>query len=108
MAIKNYDSIVIGSGPAGEGASMKLAKCGQHVAIIEHYKDVGGGCTHWGTIPSKSLRHSVQMVSRFRNCTPLLYPLIFQYPDLEGCGVPTDFQRCLFSRYLYHTLTYKL
>ncbi len=66
MAIKEYDSIVIGSGPAGEGASMKLAKCGQNVAMIEHYRDVGGGCTHWGTIPSKSLRHSVQMVSRFR------------------------------------------
>jgi len=66
MAIKNYHTIVIGSGPAGEGASMKLAKCGQNVAIIEHYQDVGGGCTHWGTIPSKSLRHSVQMVSRFR------------------------------------------
>ena len=66
MFTKQYDSIVIGSGPAGEGASMKLAKCGQSVAIIEHYKDVGGGCTHWGTIPSKSLRHSVQMVGRFR------------------------------------------
>ena len=66
MTIKKYDSIVIGSGPAGEGASMKLAKCGQNVAMIEHYREVGGGCTHWGTIPSKSLRHSVQMVSRFR------------------------------------------
>lgn len=66
MTIKEYDSIVIGSGPAGEGASMKLAKCGQRVAMIEHYRDVGGGCTHWGTIPSKALRHSVQMVSRFR------------------------------------------
>lgn len=66
MTIKKYDSIVIGSGPAGEGASMKLAKCGQSVAMIEHYREVGGGCTHWGTIPSKALRHSVQMVSRFR------------------------------------------
>lgn len=66
MTIKEYDSIVIGSGPAGEGASMKLAKCGQRVAMIEHYRDVGGGCTHWGTIPSKALRHSVQMVSRYR------------------------------------------
>ncbi len=45
---------------------MKLAKTGQNVAMIEHYREVGGGCTHWGTIPSKSLRHSVQMVSRFR------------------------------------------
>ena len=66
MAIKNYDSIVIGSGPAGEGASMKLAKCGQQVAVVENFRDVGGGCTHWGTIPSKALRHSVQQVSRFR------------------------------------------
>jgi len=63
MTTKEYDSIVIGSGPAGEGASMKLAKCGHQVAMIEHYRDVGGGCTHWGTIPSKALRHSVQMVS---------------------------------------------
>ena len=45
---------------------MKLAKCGQDVAMIELYREVGGGCTHWGTIPSKALRHSVQMVSRFR------------------------------------------
>lgn len=66
MTTKEYDSIVIGSGPAGEGASMKLAKCGQRVAMIEHYREVGGGCTHWGTIPSKALRHSVQMVSRYR------------------------------------------
>ncbi len=66
MTVKHYDSIVIGSGPAGEGASMKLAKCGQRVAMIEHYSEVGGGCTHWGTIPSKALRHSVQMVSRYR------------------------------------------
>ncbi len=67
MAIKQYDSIVIGSGPAGEGASMKLAKCGQRVAIAENFRDVGGGCTHWGTIPSKALRHSVQQLSRFRS-----------------------------------------
>jgi len=45
---------------------MKLAKEGQQVAMVEHYREVGGGCTHWGTIPSKALRHSVQMVSRFR------------------------------------------
>ena len=39
MTTKEYDSIVIGSGPAGEGASMKLAKCGHHVAMIEHYRE---------------------------------------------------------------------
>ncbi|MCB1321829.1 MAG: FAD-dependent oxidoreductase, partial [Leptospiraceae bacterium] len=52
----DYDVIVIGSGPGGEGAAMKCAKSGRRVAIVEKYDQVGGGCTHWGTIPSKALR----------------------------------------------------
>lgn len=54
-----FDVVVIGSGPGGEGAAMKLAKGGMKVAMVERTKSVGGGCTHWGTIPSKALRHSV-------------------------------------------------
>lgn len=30
-----YDAVVLGSGPAGEGAAMKLAKSGKRVAIVE-------------------------------------------------------------------------
>ena len=85
MAIKHFDVIVIGSGPAGEGASMKLAKSGKRVAVLENYRDVGGGCTHWGTIPSKALRHSVQMISRFRAdpvFRKLAGPLDITWPDL--------------------------
>jgi NAD(P) transhydrogenase len=66
-AIRHYDAIVIGSGPAGEGAAMTLAKGGQHVAVIEKHDDVGGGCTHWGTIPSKALRHNVQLLAEYRS-----------------------------------------
>ncbi len=58
----DYDAIIIGTGPGGEGAAMNLAKSGKKVAVIERHTQVGGGCTHWGTIPSKALRHSV---SRF-------------------------------------------
>ncbi|WP_051303014.1 Si-specific NAD(P)(+) transhydrogenase [Psychromonas aquimarina] len=58
----DYDAVVIGSGPGGEGAAMKLAKGGLRVAVIEKYHDIGGGCTHWGTIPSKALRHSVSQL----------------------------------------------
>ncbi|MCF6807333.1 Si-specific NAD(P)(+) transhydrogenase [Thiotrichales bacterium 19S9-12] len=56
----HYDAIVIGSGPAGEGAALKMAKSGKQVAIIEEKKDVGGNCIHRGTIPSKALRHAVK------------------------------------------------
>lgn len=66
----DYDVIIIGTGPGGEGASMELAKKDKKVAIIERHKDVGGGCTHWGTIPSKALRQSVSRLIEF-NSNPL-------------------------------------
>ncbi len=66
----DYDALVIGTGPAGEGVAMQLSKAGQNVAVVERYTSVGGGCTHWGTIPSKSLRHSVSRLVEY-NSTPL-------------------------------------
>ena len=63
----DYDAIVIGTGPGGEGAAMKLAKGGLRVAVVERYADIGGGCTHWGTIPSKALRHSVSQLIELKN-----------------------------------------
>ncbi|WP_341662904.1 Si-specific NAD(P)(+) transhydrogenase [Vibrio sp.] len=71
MAESNhFDVIVIGSGPGGEGAAMGLTKAGLNVAIVEKESSVGGGCTHWGTIPSKSLRHAVSRIIEF-NDNPL-------------------------------------
>ncbi len=65
--LKNhFDVIVIGSGPGGEGASIKLAKAGKSVAIVESHSLVGGGCTHWGTIPSKTLIHVIRQYSEQR------------------------------------------
>ncbi|HYN76983.1 MAG TPA: Si-specific NAD(P)(+) transhydrogenase [Lamprocystis sp. (in: g-proteobacteria)] len=66
MTTREFDAIVIGTGPAGEGCAMKLAKAGRQVAVIEAHTAVGGGCTHWGTIPSKALRHSIQMLADYR------------------------------------------
>lgn len=66
MQIKKYDVIVIGTGPGGEGAAMKASKSGKSVAVIEKYDRVGGGCSHWGTIPSKSLRHAAQQLVDFK------------------------------------------
>jgi NAD(P) transhydrogenase len=50
---------------------MMLAKNRRKVAVVERYTDVGGGCTHWGTIPSKALRHAVKTLSDLR-ANPLL------------------------------------
>lgn len=74
LAPTHVDLIVLGSGPGGEGASMKAAKAGLSVAVIERHHDVGGGCTHWGTIPSKALRHAIRTVAEYR-ANPLLASL---------------------------------
>ncbi|MEE4253546.1 MAG: Si-specific NAD(P)(+) transhydrogenase [Desulfuromusa sp.] len=64
---KHFDTIVIGSGPGGEGASIKLAKAGKSVAVVEKNYQVGGGCTHWGTIPSKAFIEIVRQSTEIRN-----------------------------------------
>ncbi len=66
MNIEKYDTVIIGSGPGGEGAAMRIAKTDKTVAVIERHSRVGGGCTHWGTIPSKALRHNIQSVMDYR------------------------------------------
>lgn len=80
-----HDVVVIGSGPGGEGAAMKAAKSGRSVVMIEKHTQVGGGCTHWATIPSKALRHSVQQVLEFRR-NPLFSSVAdnmqFTFPQL--------------------------
>lgn len=65
-----YDAIIIGTGPGGEGTAMNLAKSKKRVAVIEKQPSVGGGCAHWGTIPSKALRHSVSRLIEY-NSNPL-------------------------------------
>jgi NAD(P) transhydrogenase len=74
---KHYDVVVIGTGPGGEGAAMKAAKEGKSVAVVERYTQVGGGCTHWATIPSKALRHSVAALTEARS-NPLFRELAVQ------------------------------
>jgi pyruvate/2-oxoglutarate dehydrogenase complex dihydrolipoamide dehydrogenase (E3) component len=71
---REHDLVVIGSGPAGEGATMKAAKDGASVVMVERYRDVGGGCTHWATIPSKALRHQVTQVLEARK-NPVFGPV---------------------------------
>jgi len=65
--MQTYDVLIIGTGPGGEGAAMRLAKSGKRVAIVEKQPQVGGGCTHQGTIPSKALRHTIQLLADYRH-----------------------------------------
>ncbi|MFW5486641.1 MAG: dihydrolipoyl dehydrogenase [Spirochaetaceae bacterium JB067] len=58
--MKEYDLIVVGSGPGGYVAAHKAGEMGKKVLLIE--KDaLGGVCTNWGCIPTKSLLNSAKL-----------------------------------------------
>lgn len=66
MNPKEFDMVVIGSGPAGEKAAIQAAKMRKSTAIIERYSVQGGVCIHTGTIPSKTLRETVLYIAGLR------------------------------------------
>jgi len=61
----DFDVIVLGGGPAGEHCAARLAEGGLHVAIIER-ELLGGECSYWGCIPSKTLVRSGEALQAAR------------------------------------------
>lgn len=86
MADREFDVLVIGSGPGGEGAAMQAVKSGLKVGVVERYTQPGGGCTHWGTIPSKALRYAIFQLTE-ANSNPLFreagVSINLQFPALR-------------------------
>ena len=64
--MENYDLLVIGSGPAGQRASIQAAKLGKKAAIVDKNFLIGGVSLHTGTMPSKTLREAVLYLSGWR------------------------------------------
>lgn len=53
---KKYDAAVLGGGPGGYVAAIRLAQLGKKTVLIEQ-KEVGGTCLNRGCIPTKALLH---------------------------------------------------
>ncbi len=63
--MRDFDLVVIGSGPTGEKAAVKAAYFGKRVAIVERAPAVGGECRKAG-LPSKVLREAALSYSGAR------------------------------------------
>ncbi|WP_174614614.1 dihydrolipoyl dehydrogenase [Virgibacillus ihumii] len=63
--MKNFDVVVIGSGPGGYASAIRAAQLGKKTAIVEKSK-VGGTCLNVGCIPSKTLLKHGEMVQTIK------------------------------------------
>jgi|Deesub1362A_J573_1020465.scaffolds.fasta_scaffold00141_2 dihydrolipoamide dehydrogenase len=61
-----YDVIIIGGGPGGYVAGIRLGQLGKRVLVIEK-KYVGGTCLNVGCIPTKALIHSAHLLSQIKH-----------------------------------------
>lgn len=55
-----YDAIIIGGGPSGHSAAVRITQLGGKVAIVER-DFIGGICTNWGCTPSKAMIESAKI-----------------------------------------------
>src|ERR1700759_220432 len=54
----NFDAIVIGGGPGGYNAAIRLGQLGLTAACVDKRGSFGGTCLNVGCIPSKALLHA--------------------------------------------------
>jgi dihydrolipoamide dehydrogenase len=57
-----YDAIVVGGGPGGYTAAIRLGQLGKRVLCVEQYR-LGGVCLNQGCMPSKALLHVGEVIA---------------------------------------------
>src|SRR5437867_9201569 len=63
MSAERFDAIVIGAGPGGYPAAIRLGQLKIKTAIIER-EYMGGVCLNVGCIPSKAVIHAAKMFEK--------------------------------------------
>ncbi len=61
MAEYNVDAAIVGAGPGGYHAAIRLGQLGKKVICIDR-DEVGGVCLNWGCIPTKALLHVGEVI----------------------------------------------
>ncbi|MEM2885208.1 MAG: dihydrolipoyl dehydrogenase [Thermoproteota archaeon] len=59
------DAVIIGGGPGGYAAAIKIAQLGGEAVIVEKGR-LGGVCANYGCIPTKAMQASVKLLERLR------------------------------------------
>jgi dihydrolipoamide dehydrogenase len=62
---RSADVVVIGAGPGGYVAAIRLAQLGRQVLVIDRER-IGGVCLNWGCIPSKAMITASSLVENVK------------------------------------------
>ena len=65
--MKKYDVVIIGAGPGGTPAAVRLAQSGKSVLLVDDRGKPGGECLFEGCIPSKTLEQSADYFYLLKN-----------------------------------------
>jgi dihydrolipoamide dehydrogenase len=60
---RDFQVVVLGSGPGGYTAAFRAADLGLKTALIERHQTLGGVCLNVGCIPSKALLHAARVIT---------------------------------------------
>ncbi|HZU95296.1 MAG TPA: dihydrolipoyl dehydrogenase [Planctomycetota bacterium] len=58
---RSFDAVVLGSGPGGYVAAIRLGQLGKKTLVVEKNPTFGGVCLNWGCIPSKAVIHAAEL-----------------------------------------------
>lgn len=62
----DYDVIVLGGGPGGYTAAIRLSELGKKVAVVEE-DSLGGTCLNRGCIPTKVYSHATELINAIKD-----------------------------------------
>ncbi len=83
MAEHQVDAVVIGAGPGGYHAAIRLAQVGKSVICIDR-DEVGGVCLNWGCIPTKALLHVGEVIRHIEHADAIGLKVPKADVDREG------------------------
>ena len=83
MAQHQVDAVVIGAGPGGYHAAIRLGQLGKTVICVDR-DEVGGVCLNWGCIPTKALLHVGEVIRHIDHAGAIGLKVAKAEVDREG------------------------